>query len=191
MNLARVEEATARAAFSPAVDETAALRAFAKTLRRRPSGWLTSWRLLRRERVWLPFALVSAECGSSTAAKRLCCLVDRIEGSVFGLRDDLDEPVLIEVESPLPPQLDLDECRPLAERFLRRRMLIARTECELAIGTSEKCLYPFWAAYFERRRRRIEVRLLDAVTGDPSGAGLRTAFLSGLRAAANGDAPAA
>ena len=191
MTLPRLEEATARLVFPPQIDQNTALGALAKNLRRSPSGWLSSLKLLRLERVWLPFALVSAECGSTTETTRLCCLVDRIEGSVFGLRDDLDEPVLMQVENPLPPQLDLDECRPLAELYLRRRLLIARTERDLEMETAQECLYPFWAAYFERRRQRIDVRLLDAITGDASGTGLRTAFLSGLRAAVKGGLPGA
>ena len=191
MNLPSHDIATTRPVFPPTVDESAALRAFVKALRRSLSGWLGTLKLLRLERIWLPFALVSAECGGGTEATRLCCLVDRIEGSVFGLRDDLDEPVLMQVKDPLPPRLDLDECRPLAELFLRRRLLIARTERELAIETARECLYPFWVAYFERRRERIDVRLLDAVTGDASGTGLRRAFLSGLRAAAREDIPTA
>ena len=52
--------------------------------------------------------------------------------------------------------------------------------------TSQECFYPFWAAYHEGRRKRIDVSLLDAVTGEVSGTGLRRAFLAGLRAAARG-----
>ena len=98
MNLPSNDVATTRPAFPPAVDETAALRAFVKALRRSLSGWLGTLKLLRLEPVWLPFALVSAKCGAGTEATRLCCLVDRIEGSVFGLERQIGDYLAVLIE---------------------------------------------------------------------------------------------
>lgn len=45
--------------------------------------------------------------------------------------------------------------------------------------------YPFWVAYFENRRHRLYVRMLDAITGRLAGPSARVALLTALTRAKN------
>ena len=169
-------------AFPATLDEAAARAAFSAPFARRLAVLLRTTRLVRLERVWLPFALVEAISTTRNATSRLHCLVDRIEGSAFGLRDPERQPVKTVFTPSFPAQLPLEECVPLAELFFRRRLLLTRTGANLEMNTSNECHYPFWVAYWERRRGSLDVRLIDAVTGQVAGTGLRRAFLAGLQA---------
>ncbi len=84
----------------------------------------------------------------------------------------------------LPPSLDADAVRPIAELQLSRmNWAAARWSASLAQRRIVACRlvrYPFWACFLVDRRGRYDVRLLDAVGGRPAGAKIKRALLAGL-----------
>jgi hypothetical protein len=82
-------------------------------------------------------------------------------------------------------RLDADEAihqsRSLAQRFLgggRRRIRFAHlSETPSAVA---RWRYPLWAQTWERKRGRLDMRLLDGVTGEGCESAVRRAVLEGL-----------
>jgi hypothetical protein len=49
--------------------------------------------------------------------------------------------------------------------------------------------YPFWIYYYERRRERLDIRVLDAVTGSKPGPSIRASFLNAFASAQDDTQP--
>jgi len=66
----------------------------------------------------------------------------------------------------------------LARRGARSQELLSALRV-----TVEPIQYPYWVYYYERRRGQIDVRLLDALTGRPTGGKVKTALLAAFQQA--------
>lgn len=153
----------------------------------RPDGleaWLSPTRhreLEHLERIWMPFALFIGQAVHGSKSTTLRCLVDRCNGEVFTLAAEPRTVAAVPDKERLEPRssLSFDDCQTLAQTFLRRFLMAQRGPSrQLTWHQRYSCYYPFWAGYFRRRKTKLDVRLLDAVTGKRTGAGIRRAFLS-------------
>ena len=168
---------TTLVSFAPRMDEAAARLA----LRRGAT------KLVYLELVWMPYALVTA----TTATATVRCLVDRVNGDSYRLASDaeLEEETCTDC---LPAALPLEECRKIGERFLIRSMIVLRSASRaLAIQECRACSYPVFVGYRERRRGKLDIRILDAVTGKICGTGVKRAFLAAAATSASATVAAA
>ena len=154
---------------------------------RRPRGlgaWLAPARhrhLEHVERIWMPFALFIGQAVHGSKSTTLRCMVDRCNGETFALAAEPRTVAAIPDKERLEPLISLSfrDCQALAQTFLRRFLMAQRGPSrQLTWHQCHPCYYPFWAGYFRRRKTKLDVRLLDAVTGKHTGAGIRRAFLS-------------
>ncbi len=144
-----------------------------------PSAERRSKDLVHLELVRMPYALVTA----ATATTTLRCLVDRVHGEVSRLAPgtEIEEETRIDY---LPSKLPLGQCSELGKRFLIRSLILLRsTSRTLSIHDCEACSYPVFVGYRQRQRGRLDIRVLDAVTGKSCGTGVKRAFLWSAAAA--------
>lgn len=97
------------------------------------------------------------------------------------------------------PSVDTDTAHELATRELTRvlaRRPGFRGGAVPTAESSELVQYPYWVYYYGRRSplggaQRIDVRLLDAVSGQPTGAKIKIALLAALSSQRAATEPAA
>lgn len=167
----------AKRALAPRVDGAVA----AHRLERR-------WSLLSKrsvshlELLWMPFYLVTLDLGQGERRRALRVLVDGRGGAAMRL---LGEVAWGEAPRHFgAPLLSETEALSSAHALLRRRLLLQRgrrgAALEIVDRSVELVAYPFWMVIFERRRRRYDIRLLDAVGGRRAGSETRRSVLAAL-----------
>lgn len=146
--------------------------------------------LIHLEKVWMPYALVVGEASRGTSRVTLRCWVDRVQGESWLLATQPQSAADSTAGESgagqsLPGCLQIEECRAIGERFLRRCLTARRSAkvWHLSVCDCRPWYYPFWIGYFDRRHGKLDVGLLDAVTGKRMGARVKRAFLTALRAA--------
>lgn len=136
------------------------------------------------ELLWMPFYLVTLELDDGqTCSDSLQVLVDGRGGTAARLIGEVswrDAPSTLG-----PPLLSEDEALARARALLQRGLAIERRRrggagLQVARRDVELVAYPFWMEIFERRRRRYDVRLLDAVGGRRAGAEAKRSVLAAL-----------
>lgn len=162
--------------------------------RRWPRG--SGPQVARQELVWLPAAIAQVASnggprkhGSGSSA---LCVVERVLGHAWMVASPGVE---LETETPvegrdgsLEPRLAVAECASRAAACLGRGLSMARATAN--VGAEPECQeasYPFWALYL-RRRRKLDLRILDAVTGRRASSGIRAAIVTAILEAAQPDA---
>ena len=157
-------------------------------IRMRPSRMRPT--LVHLEKVWMPYALVAGEANRGNGQATLRCFVDRVQGECYLLATQPQAgadsaAAKAGAGQSLPGYLEIEECRVIGERFLRRCLTARRSTgaWHLSLCDCQPWYYPFWIGYFDRRHGKLDVGLLDAVTGKRMGARVKRAFLTALRAA--------
>lgn len=156
--------------------------------------WARAPTVAGQELVWLP-AAVAEVAGSAASGERsrkgsCLCVVERVLGHAW-LVAGPDDPGLeagrpaAGDEDAISPRLAVAECAARAAACLGRSLALARERASApGVPQCREASYPFWVLYL-RRRRRIDLRILDAVTGRPASSGIRaalvTAFLDAAR----------
>lgn len=84
-----------------------------------------------------------------------------------------------EDETPFEAEIGVEEAQGLARAWLRAAVRPA-PEVPQSPRSVEVVGYPFWIYYFLRFGRRIDLRMLDALTGRPVGSKVVAGFLRGL-----------
>ena len=178
-------------AIAPKVAEDEAPRLLSRGRRPRPG----SGRPLALELLYLPHWLVVYETLDAAAdtppagrgaepGEQLAVLVCRISGQAAHIR--LDGLEVAPGQPTLPPALQPAEAEERAADFAGRVLLMAargkRRRERGRLLRSEPCGYPYWVEYV-KRRRKVDFRALDAVSGKRAGAAVRSAIASGLAAA--------
>lgn len=137
------------------------------------------------ELVWLPAYRVTIPLESPTGVRAQVCSVEGRSGS-FALTDTDDalvegapdgqcfEPVLSETEAETAAR------RELLNAILRRRGRAGKPT-PLDTERIELVAHPYWVYYF-LRGRHIDIRVLDAVTGQLTGNKIRLALFDAFRA---------
>jgi hypothetical protein len=81
---------------------------------------------------------------------------------------------------PLTEAATLELVSKTLTRLRLARMLRGPAADPLALQFEGIVLYPFWVRYFDRGRNRIDFKMLDAITGRPTGPLMRHALLQAL-----------
>lgn len=171
-----------------AVDRDRALRALESGpldfLRKRRAPGDDSARFPYIELLYLPTYLVTIRTTSRGQEKHACCSVDGSSGSfaLFQMTDSLAEDVAI-VER-FEPVLDEEEAERVAraqlvQTILRRR---GRSGKPLVHETMkiEVVQYPYWVYYYQRGKF-IDIKVLDAATGQKTGQKIRMGILDAFK----------
>ncbi len=127
-------------------------------------------------------SLSRASCAVG-AGEQLSILVCRSSGQAAHIR--LQDVNIAPGPEPLPPALQPAEAEERAADFASRVLLMAargkRRRERGRLLRSKPCGYPYWVEYFQRRRN-IDFRALDAVSGKKAGAAVRGAIAQGIAA---------
>ncbi len=137
--------------------------------------------LPRLELVCLPHYLVTVEVISTGKRREVVTTVEAYAGT-FGLFDDRLPCELRSDHACFPPRISEAEAIEIARNELQMALLRSR-------GGSRKPLvgevqdvamlqYPYWVYYYERRKGRLDIKVLDAVTGGPPGPKIKASLLA-------------
>lgn len=134
------------------------------------------------EQVWLPHYLVEVSVDHGGRMREVSVLVgghDPHAAIVARNRIALEERPLEESFAPrLTPEEAIDAARQAVVKALSQR---GRWRATLELAAAPRVVqHPYWAYYFARRGGRLDVRLLDAVTGQPTGPKVKAALLAAL-----------
>jgi hypothetical protein len=189
----------------PRVTEVAAVRFF----ERRRLGNL--WGLLRRPRsttrnsissdrripyaelVWLPYYIIRIKLRSARSESEITVSVEGYSGS-FALFETQADIVDGEPKGEIfRPRLDENEAARIARKELLAVIMRQRSGRKKPLPGNvvnvELLQYPFWIYYYERRRERLDIRVLDAVTGSKPGPSIRASFLNAFASAQDDTQP--
>ena len=113
--------------------------------------------------------------------------VEAYSGS-FALFDDRTASREPEADRPcFPPQIEPEDAAEIARNGLQVALLRGRRGQRNAVVGQVRRVdilqYPFWVYYYERRKNRLDIKILDAVTGGPPGPKVRTSLLAAILAA--------
>ena len=134
------------------------------------------------ETVWMPYFRVTLETLAKGNSQPVDTLVGGRDG-VFALTDLAGMTIEQQTDREhFSPTLNETEAADVARTGLvsailrspgwRAKPTIGRTQAV------ELLQYPFWVYYFERRWGRLDVKVLDAVTGKPSGGKVKASILA-------------
>jgi len=134
------------------------------------------------ETVWLPHYHVRIE----TVLKGACSDVDTLVGGHeggFAVMDLADVPDLVDVdELAFRPAIDEAKAIEIARTGLMTALMRSPGwRARPTVGPVrhiELLQYPFWVYYYQRRRSRLDIKVLDAVTGQMPGPKLKCAILT-------------
>lgn len=183
----------------PRTSESAAMRFFQ---RRRPGNlWGLLGRRSRRtdsstneerrvpfaELVWLPYYVIPVKVRSRRGEGEITVSVEGYSGAfaVFEMHEDVVEGE-IEGETFLP-KLDAQDAARIARKQLLATIMRQRSRRDKPAPEEVLCVdllhWPIWVYYYERRPGRLDIRVLDAVTGSKPGPRVRTSILAAFTAA--------
>lgn len=136
------------------------------------------------EIAWFPYYLVTMEAVVKSSPQDVTTMVGALDGRVTLIRvTDLKFAAQVDAE-PFPPKLSEAEAVERARNFLLSALLRSpQWAAKTTLGQVRRVdlvHYPFWVYYFERRPGRLDVRILDAVTGQRVGAGVKGVFLEAV-----------
>lgn len=167
-------------------------------------GWAMAWRRMRgrlrsregseakklpfAERIWMPYHLFTFEVSSRKGPGTLVVSVETWSGAfaIFQLEEFLKDDGRDEGEV-LPVRRSPDECavsarEDLIHTILRQRSRMGGKPTPGAIVAQETVLYPLWIYYYARKPGMIDIKIVDAVSGQMVGhrtrGGVLEAFLA-------------
>jgi hypothetical protein len=178
----------------PRTSESAAMRFFH---RRRPGNlWGLLGRRSRRtnsstnkerrlpfaELVWLPYYIIPVKVRSRRGEGEITVSVEGYSGAfaVFEMHADVVEGDI--EEETFRPKLDAQDAARIARKqllatIMRQRSNREKPAPEQVLGV-DLLHWPLWVYYYERRRGRLDIRVLDAVTGSKPGPRLKASILA-------------
>ncbi len=138
--------------------------------------------LPRIELIYLPYYLVIIETTFRAVARDVNTLVEAYSGS-FAILGEQDVTRESGSEHPcFPPAIELEDATEIARNGLALALLRSRGgQRKPQVGEVRKTDllgYPFWVYYYERRRKRLDIKVLDAVTGRLPGPKVKSSLLA-------------
>lgn len=166
-----------------------------RVLRGERSGLLTRiWRGIflsapvKSELVWSPVYLVEIALDLRGARSTVLCSVDGLTGAfaIFDMRSLIDEGGA--AGDTFRPRLDEIEAERIAREslmtaILRRRGRSGKPSPRETISV-ELLRWPYWVFYYRRRNGAMDIRVIDAATGDRVGHKIKLGLLDAFCAAA-------
>jgi len=165
-----------------------ALAIFQKT------GWNNLWGVLdlggghkrtpHAELLWFPHYLISIKVNSRKGPGDVLVSVEGHSGVFMIVEMETDFAEGTPEGETFEPRLTEEEAikvgrRELLKSIMRRRGHRDRPVIEETIG-AELFFYPFWVYYSERRRGLLDIKILDAVTGEKGRPKTKVGVLSAL-----------
>jgi hypothetical protein len=146
------------------------------------------------EAVWLPYFRVTVETHRKGKTETVDALIGGHDSSFTIFDWSTTQPDPSNDRQPFDAAIDEAQAEHIARQGLVRFVMrspgwgakptIGRTTSVTQIH------YPFWVYYFERRRGTIDVKLLDALTGQHTGTKAKVAFLAAITAKPGPNSPA-
>jgi len=183
----------------PRVPESAAVRFFERRrfanlwglLRRRSSAAGNSSEGERRlpciELVWLPYYIITIKARSSRGGGEITVSVEGYSGAfaIFQMHADVVEGEV--GGETFAPKLNEKEATRIARSQLLATIMRQRGGREKPVPGEvirvELLQYPLWVYYYERRRERLDIRVLDALNGSKPGPRLKASILTAFASA--------
>lgn len=145
----------------------------------------------RMECVWLPYYRMTVTLESRSGEGTLEAVIDGYNGSLMIVSTDR---AAVEGMPPdaqhFPARLTPDEAMTVARHEITAKALSQRGSARRphvkAIATTAMLYWPYWIYYFERRAGRLDIRLLDGLTGERPGHKLKSSVLTAFLDAAAG-----
>jgi hypothetical protein len=138
-------------------------------------------RLPHLEQVWLPYYLIQINTRVRESVTAVAVSVEAHSGAfaIFEMHDILTEGT--PTGESFPPKLDASEAERLGRQallaaFLRQVRTLKKSELLETLSVT-LFLYPYWVYYYERRPELLDIRLLDAVTGQKAPSRTKAAIL--------------
>jgi len=139
------------------------------------------------ERLWLPAYAVCLRTTIRDNQKSVWTSVEGISGE-FALLDCLDELVPRELDEDwFPPAIDDTQAVELARKGMLRYVMAQRGQLNKPTVDAVEEVRPYhfavWVYYYRRRRKYIDLKVLDGYTGKSAGAKMRVSVINALVAA--------
>ena len=134
------------------------------------------------ERLWLPYYLITWHVESIERSRKIATLVGGHERN-FSLFDPEASLETLQKGEFFEPAITEDDALDVSRAGLLRAVLNDRQSKRLLVGERpavEIVQYPFWTYYFSRLGGKLDVKLLDAVTGSLAGPKGKVALLRAL-----------
>ncbi|GMV99007.1 MAG: hypothetical protein AMXMBFR84_01460 [Candidatus Hydrogenedentota bacterium] len=142
----------------------------------------------RIELVWLPHYLIGFHAELHGKPSRINVGVNAYSGAFTVYHGDGDTTTLPAEAEQFTPKLSPDEAAVLARKGMQKYVILARGQRNKpTMGDmldTELFYYPYWVYYYERRPGRIDVRVLDASTGEKPGHKAKLAIIDAFTHAA-------
>lgn len=138
------------------------------------------------ERLWMPAYAVRLHTSTRGKPGGVWAAVDAWSGQFSLLEREGEIAPREPEEERFPPRLDEREAETLARAGLLQYILRRRGQSKPVIEGVEKVelyYYPLWVLYYRRRRKFLDIKVLDGYTGDTTGAKMRAAIIDALVAA--------
>ena len=141
------------------------------------------------ERLWLPAYAVRVHTTSPKGERSVWTAVEGINGE-FSLLECDNELATRDLDGEIfPPAIDENRAGELARKGMMQYILSQRGQMNKPIADGiEEILpyhYPVWVCYYRRRGVFLDIKVLDARTGNSGGAKMRISVLQALVAAKN------
>tara|TARA_R110001592_G_scaffold133907_2_gene349376 strand:+ start:41 stop:631 length:591 start_codon:yes stop_codon:yes gene_type:complete len=135
------------------------------------------------EQIWFPYHIYTLEMTSRRNPGLMQVSVEAWSGAfaIFQLGGELiDSPP--EKGEVFAPRLHLEDCEShardnLLHTIMRQRSRLGGKPVAGAVVERETILYPLWVYYFARKKGVIDIKIVDGISGRPSGHRTRTGVL--------------
>ena len=132
------------------------------------------------EIAWMPQYMMTFALQGPRAPESVCATVDGYSAQ-FALFLAGNQVIDESLEGDLPePEVTLDRAKYVAGEGLLKWVMRHHRTGKVKVGASlavDILRYPFWVYYYQRRRGLLDVRILDAVTGDSPGSKTKYAIV--------------
>lgn len=144
------------------------------------------------ERIWLPVYLVRIALAQKGGGQSVTCSVEGLRGSfaLFDMHETIADGVA-DGET-FPPVIGPDRAERIARESLVTAILRRRSRHGKPVPgetqSVELVQWPFWVYYHARLFGSLDIKLLDACTGQPVGQKIKLGVLEAFRERARGTA---
>ncbi len=141
------------------------------------------------EGIWFPFYFIRIHVVSRKGPGSFMTMLDGWRGSFSIVQGEFDTLDGHPEGGGFPPKLTGPEAETMARQQLSRSILAQRSfgpKPEITGHDAAECLqYPLYVYYHERRPGRIDIRVLDGISGELTGAKLKQGILDAFTEYAN------
>jgi len=128
----------------------------------------------------MPYYVIKIELDGPRGSDSLQTTVDAFEGA-FAIYMPRDEPVDAPLEGAVfEPEMPEEDAIDISRKGVLNWLLLYQRKRRMTTRDArivDLLRYPFWVYYYQRRRGLIDLRIIDAVSGDQPGAKTKHAIV--------------